>query len=98
MIKKIFENIDKTKFNIVFTLIVMIISLIIGQLPKLPDSIGFGGFIPIIMPPIYSLITILFYFILKIFFKKGVWIVTLIGALYNLYEAFDWYFYYKNYK
>ena len=98
MVKKLLENINKTKLNVSFTLIVMVISFIIGQLSDLPGSIGFAGFIPIIMPPIYAIITLLFYFIFKTFIKKGIWIISLIGAFYNLYEAFDWYLYYKNYK
>lgn len=92
------QNINKTKYNVSFTIIVMIFSVFIGQLPKLPESIGFAGFIPIIMPPVYATITLLCYFILKFLLKKVTWLITLIGAFYNIYEAFDWYFYYKNYK
>ncbi|WP_334056112.1 hypothetical protein [Polaribacter sp. P097] len=98
MIENFLENINKTKFNVIFTVIVMVISFIIGQLPNLPDSIGFGGFIPIIMPPIYALITLAIYFVFKSLLVKISWLITLIGSLFNLYEAFDWYLYYKNYK
>jgi predicted histidine transporter YuiF (NhaC family) len=92
------ENLNKASSNVVFTIVIMIISFIVGQLPHLPDSIGFGGFIPILTPPLISVFTLILYFISRIFTKKLNWLITLFGGVYNLYEAFDWYLYYKNYK
>lgn len=98
MRKQINEYLNQIKFNVVFTLILMILALIIGQLPDLPESIGFGGFIPIFTPFIIAIETLAIYFISRIFIKKWNWIATLIGGAYSLYEALDWYLYYKNYK
>lgn len=97
MKKKLLKNTDKIKVNVIFTLVIMVISFIIGQLPDLPDSIGFGGFIPIFTPPFIAVFTLVIYFVTRIFTKKINWVVTLFGAIYNLYEAFNWYLYYKNY-
>jgi hypothetical protein len=94
----VLNYLNQIKFNVIFALIIMVFSFIIGQLPDLPDSIGFGGFIPIFTPPFIAVFTLAFYFISRIFIKQWNWIVTIIGAIYNLYEAFDWYLYYKNYK
>jgi len=89
---------SKVKNNVIFTLVIMIVSLIIGQLPDLPSSIGFGGFIPILSPIFIAIVTLIIYLISRIFTKKLNWIVIIIGGIYNMHEALDWYLYYKNYK
>ncbi|PQB08401.1 hypothetical protein BST83_15670 [Polaribacter filamentus] len=94
----ILNYLNQIKSNVIFTLVVMILSFSIGQLPDLPNSIGFGGFIPMFTPPFIAILTLVIYFFSRIFILKWNWIITIIGAIYNLHEAFDWYFYYKNYK
>ena len=98
MKKRIINYLNQIKFNVVVTFFLMTLALVIGQLPDLPDSIGFGGFVPLITPPFIAIFTLVVYFISRVFIKKWSWIITLIGGFYNLYEAFDWYLYYKNYK
>ena len=95
---KPFKYLESIKFNVYITIALTIIALVIGQLPDLPDSIGFGGFIPLFTPVIIGFLTLIFYFISRSFLKKWNWIIIVIGGTYNLYEAFDWYLHYKNYK
>ena len=82
------SKINTLKFSLISILIGMIISWIIGM-NNLPDNIGFGGFIPLLAPIFIGIITLIIYFICRKFTKKYLWIVILIGVIWNIYSAFN---------
>ena len=88
---KIKEHLNNPKYNIIGIFLGMILSWIIGMKTDLPQSAGHGGFIPLIVPLFVGFMTILAYFIVRFFNKKYSWIISVIGILYNLYFAIDFY-------
>ena len=89
--KKITELINKPKNNVIGILIGMLISWIIAMSTDLAPSSGHGGFIPLVFPPIVSILFIGFYYVSRIFTKKYNWIISLFAIIYLLHFAIDFY-------
>ncbi len=88
--KSFFEYLDIIKFNVVFSILALIISWIIGISSYVHPSANHGAIVPYIFPPFIFICTILIYFISRIFIKNYNWIVSIIGAIINFYFAIEW--------
>ena len=89
--KKIVEYLNDIKFNVVLSIIALIISWIIGISSYVHPSANHGAIVPYIFPPFFFICTITFYFISRFFIKKYNWIISIIGIVINLYFAIEWY-------
>lgn len=82
------SQLNTLKFCLISIVLGMIVSWIIGMY-DLPDNIGFGGFIPLLAPIVIGVVTLIIYFIMRKFTKKYLWMVALIGVIWNIYFAFN---------
>ena len=89
--KSFFNYINQVKFNVVFSILVLVFSWVIGISSYVHPSANHGAMFPYILPPFFFISTIVLYFISRIFVKKYNWIISIIGAIINLYFAIEWY-------
>jgi hypothetical protein len=53
------------------------------------NNVGLGGLAHLFFPIILGLLTLTLYGVFRIFTKKLIWIITVIGTIYNLILAFQ---------
>ena len=85
------DKLDSIKFNAIFIVVAMILAWIIGLSTNLSQSSGHGGMIPLIMPPFQAAAVLVVYFISRIFTKKYNWVISVLGVLWILISAIDFY-------
>jgi hypothetical protein len=85
------SNFNDPKFNTRFSGIVLILSWIIGISSYVHPSANHGAIVPYIFPPFFFICTVSIYFLSRIFLKKFNWVITVIGAVVNLFYAIQWY-------
>lgn len=89
IMKKIDNIKDKPSKNIILIIVFTVLSWVIGMLAlsNLPASSGHGGFLNLTYSWFIGISTIILYLLSRIFTKKYNWVISLIGIVYNLYEA-----------
>ena len=90
-IEKIINFLNKTKNNVWIIIIGTVLSWIIAMSADL-SNVGLGGLAHLFFPIIIGIVTLLIYLILRIFTKKIIWVITILGTIYNLILAFQLYF------
>ena len=80
---------EKVKVNIVLILAFALISWIISMSADISESSGHGGFMNLTYSWFIAIFTISIYLISRILFKNYNWLITLIGIIYNIYEAIN---------
>ena len=81
--------IDNRSINLIVILIFSIISWSISVSAEVPQSSGHGGFLNLTYSWFVGILTIIIYLFSKLFLKKYNWVITVIGVIFNLYEAID---------
>ncbi len=84
---KVIRFLNRPSKNVMIILIFALISWLIAMSAEIPDSVGHGGFLNLTYSWFVGIFTIVIYFLSRIFSKKFNWILTLLGIIYNLYEA-----------
>ena len=81
--------IDNRNINLIVILIFSIISWGISISAEVSQSSGHGGFLNLTYSWFIGILTIIIYLFSKLFLKKHNWVITVIGVIFNLYEAID---------
>ncbi len=88
VIKKILIFLERPKNNVIIILAGMVSAWLIAMTGDL-SNVGLGGLAHLFFPIILGLLTLAVYGLFWIFIKKFIWIITIVGTVYNLFLAYQ---------